>query len=584
MTSKMIRIFLFIFLTISSLQAHVFPSELDLRITDDKASLKLSVPKNELYLWFGTEIFPEDKELQKTLLKDFSDKYFQLFTNGENLQAQLENFESEKREYEYMQNGKSDIEVHDFLHFSINYPLVEPIEELEIIPPHNPTNDDSDQSFRSLVNIQMNFELVDKGFRKNCYLTQLTYFVLNKEKPFESEFYHTIEGKKESPGTDSRWFSSLNAFLNISDYELRQDILFPLDYFLDQLGIRYDEEELTEEIQKTIFAEAEKFIKSNFSFTINGEEKNFENADVQLTMHDLNNLIHNDGKKDKKYVFLDTLLAISFKTYTKEKIHSLKWKVADNILDKYIKRYNLFIRHQDKSKEAVELSSAQSSFNWQREKTTDDSFTIETPKILFLKLPLWALIFIPLNMFCFAYYLLKKKTVYLAGTAIFAACTVSSVFIDLYVIPSPFQPKINIDKNKAQELTEILLKETYECFAQRDEEQLYDKLEKAVQSEALEDLYLTIQKQIKSTKDDEAQVEIDQIKLINAELKEQAYNTEKLSYEFQVKAQWQVDGSLVHWGHAHKRSNLYSGHITIAAKEKSSWKILSTEVDELKEN
>ena len=579
-----LRFILISLFSILSLNAHIFPSEAKLEVHDQEAKLSLSVPQNSLYLWLGTEIFPREKEKREELIKTFSNKHFQIFTNGENLQAELESYKNEVKEFEFLREGKSIIEAHNFHHFEIKYPLNSPLEDFEIIPPHNQEDADPDQKYYSIVNIIFELNLAGKGFIKNFYLTQLTYFILNKENPINSELYHINEGKREEPGTDSRWFSSLNSFFNISKYEVSQDLLFPLDFFVDQLGIKYDKDFVNEELKKTVFKNVNQFIKDNFSIKINGQEAIDGSFKSNLAMKDLNQLVHDDDQKDKEYEFFDTLLGISFTRESKEKIHSLEWKINEKILNSYIKSQNLFVRYPDKTKKSLELKKSKNSFKWKakaEEKTL--SFTVETPKVLFLKLPLWVLLFIPLNMLFFALYLLKKKPLYLAGAALSASGAVASVFISVYVIPSPFQPKIELNEEQSKEIAEKLLKHTYSCFERRNENDLYNALAQSVHQSNIQNIYLSILKQIQSSQKGGPKIEINNTKLVENKIIQQAYNTETLQYEFTIQGKWQVDGSQIHWGHEHKVTKLYSGKITVAAKEKSTWKILNYEIDDVSE-
>ena len=584
MALYMIRIFLFLAFSILSLQAHVFPSNAKLKFHNDHAILNVEIPENDLYLWMGTEDFPDKKEEQESLLKVFSNKYFQILSDGENLQAELLHHELIKKEFEYFRQGKSEIEVHHFHSFKFKYPLKTEIKDLEIIPPHDQNQANGNQSFRSIVNIQMELELVGKGFLKNFYLTQLTYFVLNKEKPYESELYHIYDGEKEEPGTDSRWFSSLNGFINISNYQVSQDLLFPLDYFVDQVGLEYDEEIVDLEFQKLLVTKVAKFVKDNFSIKINGEERIDGMLKPHLTTNDLNQLVHHTDLKEVEYVFYDSLLGISLTRNSKEKIHSVEWTVSDKLLNKYIKRYNLYTRFPNKTKEAYELDQSNNSYKWKREKASDSlNFSVETPKVLFLKIPILSFLFIPFSMIFFALYLLKKKTFYLAGAALSAANAVAFVFISVYTIPSPFKTKVELNEEQAKDITEKLLQHTYSCFERRDEHDLYNALIQSVQEESSQDIYLTIQEQIKEAEQGGPQVEINDTQLLEHKILEQGYNTDKLQYEFTIKAKWQVEGSIVHWGHGHEKTKIYTGTIKIAAKEKSSWKILSYEVESLED-
>lgn len=576
----MIKYFILFFSCLLSVQAHIFPSSLDMKLHDEKIDLQLVIPSTELYLWMDDDEFPDDKQGQKRVLQTFSKKYFQVLAGEQRLQAEFKSHRLEKRELEYLRKGKTEIEVHDFHHFHFSYKLETAIEELSMIPPHSSQSaNDFDEEFPSVANIQMQFSLVAKGFSKSFYMTRKTYFKINKAEPFNSELYHLTDGEREIPGTDSRWLATLNGFLSISSYEFRQDLLFPLDYFADQLGISYEGEKVSEELKKTLLEKAESFIKENFKVKINAVEQEFKDLTVHLTMDDMNQLVHKN-EEQKEFIFLNSLLAVSVSLKSKGKINSVEWLVAEKSLNKFLKRYNLFIRYPDKKKENLELTGSNNSFQWQRASgTIEKGFTIETPRVLFLRLPLWTLLFIPLNMFFFAYYLLKKKPLFLLGAVLSALCAIASVFIDLYVIPNPFQPKVELSDEQASKVTEQLLQRTYACFERRDESDLYDALEMSVQGVSLKEIYLSIQEKLRTAQAGGPQVEVDRVKLLDGEILEQAYNTEKFRYDFKLKAKWQVDGSLIHWGHEHKRKQVYEAVIVVTAKEKSSWKILSYELE-----
>jgi len=117
-----------------------------------------------------------------------------------------------------------------------------------------------------------------------------------------------------------------------------------------------------------------------------------------------------------------------------------------------------------------------------------------------------------------------------------------------------------------------LLRNIYHAFDFRDEGTVYDVLAQSVTGDLLTDVYLETRKGLELASQGGAKVkvkEVDVLQVTPRPLRGQA--------GFLAHCQWNVMGSVGHWGHIHQRTNQYEAELTIRPVD-GHWKITGLEL------
>ena len=117
-----------------------------------------------------------------------------------------------------------------------------------------------------------------------------------------------------------------------------------------------------------------------------------------------------------------------------------------------------------------------------------------------------------------------------------------------------------------------LLHNIYRAFDFRDEGTVYDLLEHSVTGDLLTDVYLETRKGLELASQGGARVKVKSVDL-------QQVEPEPLRGEpgFLARCQWNVMGSVGHWGHIHQRTNQYKAELTIQPID-GVWKVTGLEL------
>ncbi|MGI9341986.1 MAG: hypothetical protein ACR2QV_04010 [Gammaproteobacteria bacterium] len=124
---------------------------------------------------------------------------------------------------------------------------------------------------------------------------------------------------------------------------------------------------------------------------------------------------------------------------------------------------------------------------------------------------------------------------------------------------------------RSTEIVAGLLHNVYRAFDFRQDEQIYDVLEKSVDGDLLAQIYLETRRGLELEKQGGARAKVKDIEMID--LATRASN----DGGFIAAATWNVAGSVGHWGHVHERRNQYQAELTIRAVD-DAWKLVDLEI------
>lgn len=123
-----------------------------------------------------------------------------------------------------------------------------------------------------------------------------------------------------------------------------------------------------------------------------------------------------------------------------------------------------------------------------------------------------------------------------------------------------------LDEQLAKPVLKQLLWNIYQAFESSQEENTYEKLEYSVSGELRETLYLQNRQVFLSKNGAHSKVSSIEInKLTNLSSSENIFDCE-----------WLVIGDVIHWGHQHRRENLYRAHIKLVPVN-NHWKMVMLE-------
>jgi hypothetical protein len=130
---------------------------------------------------------------------------------------------------------------------------------------------------------------------------------------------------------------------------------------------------------------------------------------------------------------------------------------------------------------------------------------------------------------------------------------------------------VALSDDKAGEVVEGLLHNIYRAFDYRQEEQIYDTLDRSVTGDLLARIYLETRKGLELANQGGARAKVKSIELVETSARAGEGGG------FVARATWNVHGSVGHWGHVHQRSNRYQAELEIAPVD-GSWKLTGLEI------
>jgi hypothetical protein len=130
----------------------------------------------------------------------------------------------------------------------------------------------------------------------------------------------------------------------------------------------------------------------------------------------------------------------------------------------------------------------------------------------------------------------------------------------------------SVDQARATEIVSSLLHNVYRAFDFRQEEVIYDTLERSVSGELLTETYLETRRGLELASQGGARAKVQTIEVREVE-------AEGSGTGFTARCTWDVAASVGHWGHIHQRVNQYVADLRIEPVA-GVWKITGLELIE----
>ncbi len=131
--------------------------------------------------------------------------------------------------------------------------------------------------------------------------------------------------------------------------------------------------------------------------------------------------------------------------------------------------------------------------------------------------------------------------------------------------------QVDMNDERLKQLVGDLLHNVYRAFDYRGEEVIYNVLERSVSGELLTDIYLETQKGLELANQGGARVKVKTTEVNDVELVARDGN------RLTIASDWNVSGSVGHWGHVHQRTNGYRANLEISELD-GVWKLTGLEI------
>jgi hypothetical protein len=220
----------------------------------------------------------------------------------------------------------------------------------------------------------------------------------------------------------------------------------------------------------------------------------------------------------------------------------------------------------------------------------------------FARAPNWKLSVLSLSMFMLALvpWLLKlvfkittRRAVSASFVALVAGCVLTwtgqsqSELEPVATVPIPFaaRPAFEIDANEADEIFRRLHGNLFDALAYRNESEVYDALAQTVDGDLLRRLYLDLNRSLRIEEQGGAIARVDEVtvfeseptQLLSGPQSKGANDGKEPMIQFGWRSEWNLSGTVEHWGHVHQRINSYDANFTIAERD-GLWKIVDLQM------
>ena len=135
-------------------------------------------------------------------------------------------------------------------------------------------------------------------------------------------------------------------------------------------------------------------------------------------------------------------------------------------------------------------------------------------------------------------------------------------------------------KDEALEIFRPLHANIYSAFHFIEESEIYDALARSVDGELLESLYNEVYASLVMQEEGGAVSRVTAVRMSDSDVEDIGAVGGRPG--FQVRARWQVDGSVFHWGHSHHRTNEYQALYSVVETE-GGWRISASQTLEQKQ-
>jgi hypothetical protein len=153
------------------------------------------------------------------------------------------------------------------------------------------------------------------------------------------------------------------------------------------------------------------------------------------------------------------------------------------------------------------------------------------------------------------------------GKSLAVASLLIATAISLFVVAD----RSALNEERAAGMVQGLLRNIYLAFDFREEEKIYDVLDRSVTGDLLTRTYLETRRSLELTGQGGARAKVKEVNLLEID------TSPGKEGGFVAEATWNVGGSVGHWGHIHTRTNQYKAQLDIRPVN-GVWKLTGLEI------
>ena len=379
-------------------------------------------------------------------------------------------------------------------------------------------------------------------------------------------------------------YSSVYSFIYITHYEVRHEVLIPLASLASFLELKRADPGFLDTQEQDVAAEK---IKAFFS---SGNPVQIDGVVVQPTFDridfyglDLRDFAVQAERRKISMANGRVGVIMSYSTKGMPTSVSVTW----NLFNDAVKSVDSVVFAFDEiQKTEFTMFLTDNTFEWQ---TTDmapsapiagvttDAEKYATPVI---KVPLISLVFgmVILGLLgCCLFCRCSWTTACLIGIACLLASALTWNY-QVWELKNPFAARPQVSSEQASQVFTQLHKNIFRAFDYRNEEEIYNALAQSVDGELLRDLYLKIIESLKVKEQGGAVSNIREVKIVaGSPLASDPDSGLSDRPSFGFRSQWDLVGTVEHWGHIHERTNQYDARFQIELID-DQWKITAMQV------
>ena len=390
------------------------------------------------------------------------------------------------------------------------------------------------------------------------------------------------EQRQETLGITS--YASVYSFLYIEDHEVRHEILIPLATLAESVSLERDDDEFLDLAEQDAAREAiESYFLEGNPIEIDGVEIPGKVDRLDFYGVDFKDFARQAPRKRVPMGSARAGVILSYPSPSPPQTVKLTW----TRFSEFSRRVNLaVIAYDETSSTILGRAGRDNIFEWQNPGSSQPVPIAEVeanpppePKLSLPMLSLGSVLLGALALFRLNRNGRNAKQRF-ATVAGFLSAAVLGWPLARCEVPNPFRRPAEIPTEAANSVFATLLRNVYGAFRFREESALYDALALSIHGDLLTDVYLEIRRGLVMQEQGGAVVRVGELEIVNGEcvpISEMAPDRRWPSGSFAYQCQWNVTGSVEHWGHIHERTNQYSALFSLVPIE-GIWKITGIEI------
>lgn len=379
-------------------------------------------------------------------------------------------------------------------------------------------------------------------------------------------------------------YSSVYSFIYITHYEVRHEVLIPLASLASFLELnRADPGFLDTEEQDVAAEKIKAFFSSGNPVEIDGVvvQPKFDRIDFYGL--DLRDFAVQAERRKVSMANGRVGVIMSYSTKGMPTSVSVTW----NLFNDAVKTVDSVVfAFDDIQKTEFTMFLTDNTFEWQATDMAPNApiagVTTDAEKyaVPVIKVPLISLVF-GMVMLGWLGCCLFCRCSWINALLVVVLCLLAGLLTwnyQVWELKNPFVARPKVSPEQASQVFTQLHKNIFRAFDYRNEEEIYNALAQSVDGELLRDLYLKIIESLKVKEQGGAVSNIREVKIVaGSPLAPDLDSGLSDRPSFGFRSQWDLVGTVEHWGHIHERTNQYDARFQVELID-DQWKITAMQV------